>query len=116
MSLGTEFELLSRLHETGLPVPRPLFHARTGTALGSPFMIIERIAGLDTRKVMAAGGGTDRGKIGKSLVAALARLHAQQASLIADLISGDGRDAPARELAKWKRSLLTLAIGVPRCG
>jgi len=105
MSLGTEFELLSRLHTSGLPVPRPLFQAGRDTALGSPFMIIERIAGLDTRKVMAAGGEADRRKIGKSLVAALTRLHAQQATLIADLIPGDGRDAPARELAKWRMAI-----------
>lgn len=102
MSLETEFALLGRLYETGLPVPRPLFRAEAGTALGSPFMIIERIAGLDTRKAMAADGGADRGKIGQILVSALARLHARHAALVADILPGDGADAPARELAKWR--------------
>lgn len=101
MSLETEFGLLSRLYDKGLPVPRPLFKAQGDTALGSPFMIIERIAGLDTRKAMAADGEKDRAEVGKALVAALVRIHAEQPAAVSDLLPGEAHDAPARELQKW---------------
>lgn len=104
MPMAIEFELLRRLHFAGLPVPRPHFVSVGNVDADAPFMVMERITGLDTRKAMAANLDPDgRQAIGVALVEALARLHAQPIEPLRDLLGGG---SALVELEKWRSIVL----------
>lgn len=73
--LVREFALLERLYAKGLAVPRPWYRETDATILGGAFMIVERVAGMDLRKALAAGGVRDRAGTGREIVAVQAALH-----------------------------------------
>ena len=102
MSMTTEFELLGRLHRAGLAVPQPHFVWPGDMATGAPFMIMERIVGLDMRKAMAANCNHDRRRaIGMALVDSLAVLHAQPVDALRDILR-DASRSPRQELERWR--------------
>lgn len=104
MSLATEFELLRRLHSVGMPVPRPYFVSIGMGEANEPFMVMERVAGLDTRKAMAADSNPGgRHAIGVALVNALAMLHSQPTEPLRDLL---GDSAVLVELERWRGIVL----------
>ena len=101
-----EFELLTELDRAGIPVPRPWWCVTEDSPLEQPFMIVERLAGTDIRKHLAAHPDTDRAELGRRLVALQARLHhldwrARLPSL------ADPEPQPRAELDRWTRAIET---------
>jgi aminoglycoside phosphotransferase (APT) family kinase protein len=72
-SLSTEFALLQRLSALGLAVARPEWCAHA--ILDVPFMIMERVAGVDLRKHLAVSDGIDRPALGRALVKQQVAIH-----------------------------------------
>ncbi len=73
--LAREFALLKLLHAQGAPVPAPQCCALPPNPLDAPFLIAERIEGLDIRKVLATTSIADRLALGQALVYVQAELH-----------------------------------------
>lgn len=112
--LRREYALLDRLHVAGHPVARPRYLETDPSALGAPFMIVERIRGTDLRKALAASGARDPA-LGQQLVAIQAAIHAWP-WLQSGLPCQSYDAAVSGELARWRavvtnwqRPLLTAA-------
>ncbi|MGH8595912.1 MAG: phosphotransferase family protein [Gammaproteobacteria bacterium] len=74
--LQDEFRLLNKLHQRGLPIPRPYCSDNGESAALTPFMITERVPGTDLRKALARAGNTlDRRGLGHRLVELQAAIH-----------------------------------------
>ena len=76
LSLEYEFSLLNTLRSEGVPVPRALAVEPTGKALGSPFLIMEKLAG----KAVLPGTNrsdviSDGRRIGAQIAKYLAAVH-----------------------------------------
>lgn len=93
-----EFTLLKTLFDAGVPVPEPWLYAVEDSALGTPFMIMERAPGTDLRKDLARPDcDRDLLGLGAQAVEVIARIHTVPAT---DL----GLDAtwgPAHEIDRW---------------
>jgi len=76
LSLEYEFSLLNTLRSEGIPVPRALAVEPTGKALGSPFVIMEKLAGKavlpGTNRDEIIGDGR---RIGAQIAKHLAAVH-----------------------------------------
>ncbi len=69
-----EMPYLQRLGALGIPAPRPVKAERDSRHLGRPFLITERIPGVDAAGALAAD--TEAGRVGsRQLAQILARLH-----------------------------------------
>lgn len=108
-SLDTEFALLRSLAELGLPIAWPVWCAINEATIGAPFMIMERVAGVDLRKHLSVRGeSVDRRALGLALV--------QQQTAIHRVAVDDLRDAlpapteSARELTEWT-TMIDAAFG-----
>ncbi len=104
-AMHTEFLLLEKLHQLGLPVPRAWFYAPACDGIATPFMIIARAAGTDLRKVLAQQPGTrNRAALGHTLVRHQAEIHALPwQSTLVDLVPHAG--SPRAELARWTATI-----------
>jgi aminoglycoside phosphotransferase (APT) family kinase protein len=74
--VAREFHLLRTLFDAGVPVPRPWLHAEADSALGTPFLVMERAAGTDLRKDLARDGADrDLPLLAARTVELLAAIH-----------------------------------------
>jgi aminoglycoside phosphotransferase (APT) family kinase protein len=96
--VAAEFGLLSTLFEAGVPVPRPWLFATTDSALGTPFMVMERAQGTDLRKDLARPDcDRDLMSLATQAVEVIASIHAVPAgNLGLGAVWG-----PKHEIAKW---------------
>ena len=100
--LATEFALLEALHRLGQPVPRPVAIAQDVPDMGTPFMIVERAAGIDLRKALAESTTTrDRDALGRKLVAQQAAIHALPWRTALRDITGAAESTAVNELERW---------------
>lgn len=94
----SEFSLLTRLFQVGVPVPRPWLYAAEDSALGTPFMVIERVAGTDLRKDLArADCDQNVDLLAAAAIDVLARIHAVPTS---ELQLGEETGA-GHQIEKW---------------
>jgi aminoglycoside phosphotransferase (APT) family kinase protein len=94
-----EYELLTTLHDVGLPVPRPWLCVTEDSPLDLPFMIMERVAGTDLRKDLARPGhGHDLPALARQAIELQARIHAVDPAGLPGL---DPLWGPHHELARW---------------
>jgi aminoglycoside phosphotransferase (APT) family kinase protein len=102
-SAADEYDVLSCVAERGLPVARPLAAERDRAILGQPFLVVERIAGVNAATVFAADPAVARaGSL--ELARILGQLHA--IDLVSTNLSGvahaDPTEAVRRHIAMWR--------------
>jgi aminoglycoside phosphotransferase (APT) family kinase protein len=98
--LGAEFDLLTGLDRLGISVPRTHWCVVDDSPLGQPFMIVDRVAGTDIRKHLAAHPEIDRRRLGRELVRLQVRLHRLDPQVELPRLAGDAGGAE-RELDTW---------------
>ena len=108
----TEFALLETRHAAAVPVPRPRYCESSPQALGTPFMIVERAAGTDLRKLLAEQArntsisAAQRHASGVALVALQAQLHQLPAPPGAHTTHVQAaQDCVQHEITRWTQLL-----------
>jgi aminoglycoside phosphotransferase (APT) family kinase protein len=109
--LATQYEVLRRLEPTPVPAPRPFFYEPAPNALGSPFLVMEKVPGVcpspwgrEGRRFYADAAA--RGVLPDSFIDALVALHTldwREAGLEFLGIPGPGVDFARREITKWQK-------------
>lgn len=104
--MGREYAVLSRLHPVYGKVPRPLCYYDDADLIGAPFYVMERVRGVILRADMPAAMTPPPAlmrRIGESLVAELAALHALdlETAGLRDFGKPDGY--VARQVHGWAR-------------
>ncbi len=109
--LGTQFEVLRCLQGTLVPAPRAFFFESDVSALGAPFLLMEKVPGVcpspwgrEGRRFYEAAAA--RGVLADSFIDALVALHTldwRAAGLAFLGVPGPGRDFALSEVAKWRR-------------
>lgn len=90
-TVAGEYALLQRVSSSGIRAPRPLLLERAATAVGAPFILLERMPGEQTGSLFTPPRSAE---LGLQLAEQMGRLH----SLPAELFRGDvidGRLNPA---------------------
>jgi aminoglycoside phosphotransferase (APT) family kinase protein len=104
--MDREFRVLSALHPTQVPVPRPLISAGP-EVIGAPFYVMDFTDGavLRDRAQLAAFGGTAATTLAQRLIDVLARLHQIDPHSVG--LGELGRPAGylERQLRRWERQL-----------
>jgi aminoglycoside phosphotransferase (APT) family kinase protein len=104
--MDREFRVLSALHPTKVPVPRPLISAGP-EVIGAPFYVMDFTDGavLRDRAQLAAFGGTAATTLAQRLIDVLARLHQIDPHSVG--LGELGRPAGylERQLRRWERQL-----------
>lgn len=102
--LQAEFALLRKLHELGFPVALPYWCEGSGSPLGSPFLVTQRVAGTDLRKSLAGlAGNLDRRALGVRLTRLQRRIHATDwKTHLGSLVRSP--DGALAEVDYWARS------------
>ncbi|MEO5901835.1 MAG: phosphotransferase family protein [Ilumatobacteraceae bacterium] len=108
--LATQFAVLRCLDATSVPTPRPYFFEDDPSILGSPFLVMEKVAGTcpspwgrDGRRFYA--DAAQRGVLPDSFTDALIALHTldwREAGLEFLGVPGPGTDFIRGEIAKWR--------------
>ena len=104
--MAREYRVQSALHGTRVPVPRPLYLADSGSVLGVPFYVMERVVGHVCRNQLPPGYGdttAERASIGQALVETLAHLHATDPATVGLADFGRGAGFMERQLRRWSR-------------
>ena len=121
-SLAQEYALLEHLHALKLPVPRPRWCVTEPSPRVTPFMILERVTGVDIRKVLAdPAQAMDRQTLGRALVRTQTMLHRVNiAPTLVHILRAADPPGAVREVARWAavidrdhgaEPLLTAALG-----
>src|SRR5215212_11054413 len=78
LSRPQEFALLAAAHAAGVLAPRPRWLDADGTALGRPFLLMDRVAGesIGPRVVRRPELAAARARLPAQMAAQLARIHA----------------------------------------
>ena len=103
-AVDREFRVLEALAPTAVPVPRPVLYHDDGTLLGTPFYLMERVAGrVFTDSALAELAPKDRRPIWMAAADAMAAMHAVRPG---DVGLGDfGRPGNyfERQVGRWDR-------------
>ncbi len=107
--LGVQFRVLQCLASTPLPTPKPYWYESDPGILGTPFLVMERVAGTCPSPWGSAGRrfyaeAAERGVLPQSFTHTLATLHTldwQAAGLSFLGVPGSGTDFALREVHKW---------------
>lgn len=76
--MGREFRVISALHPTGFPVPKPYAFCPDDSVIGAPFYVMEFVDGfiaVDPNEVASRFHEAQRRRIGEELIDVLVRLH-----------------------------------------
>ncbi|MGQ0624429.1 MAG: phosphotransferase family protein [Sporichthyaceae bacterium] len=96
---ATEFALLGVLHGAGIPVARPRVCGDASAGLGLPFMVLDRLDGLDLRKELARWmPGRNDSVLARRCIELQAAIHAVDTAALPAL---GGSGAPAEEVQRW---------------
>lgn len=101
-AIEREYHLLSSLHPSGFPVPRPLALCEDISVLGSPFYLMEMVEGRNFTDGRLPGlTPDDRGRLYRSMIETLARLHALDPDT--EELAGFGRHGNyvERQVSRW---------------
>ncbi len=107
--LGEQFRVLQCLESTPLPTPKPYWYESDPSILGTPFLVMEKVAGTCPSPWGSAGRrfyaeAAERGKLPESFTSALATLHTidwQAVGLSFLGVPEPGKDFARREVQKW---------------
>jgi aminoglycoside phosphotransferase (APT) family kinase protein len=103
-AVDREFRILSALSETDVPVPRPIFYCSDRDVTGTPFYVMERLAGrVFWSPALPEISRDERGGIYFAMIDALARLHLVdwKAAGLSDY--GKPGSYFSRQIARWAR-------------
>jgi aminoglycoside phosphotransferase (APT) family kinase protein len=103
-AVDREYRVLTALWRTDVPVPRTLFYEDDPAVVGTPFYVMERLAGRVVHDNALPGMTRDeRRLVYRSMAETLARLHSVDWAGIG--LEGFGRPAGyfARTIARWTR-------------
>lgn len=103
-AVDREYWVIDSLHPTGLPVPRPiLFHADP-TLLGTPFYLMERVAGrVFSDAALAEVSSGERRAIWMGLADAMAAMHAIHPAAVGLGDFGRPGNYFERQIARWTK-------------
>lgn len=103
-AIDREYRVLEALHPAGVPVPRPvLYHADAGR-LGTPFYLMERVAGrVFPDGALSGASPAERPALWQALAEALAALHAIRPEAVGLGDFGRPGDYFARQITRWSR-------------
>jgi aminoglycoside phosphotransferase (APT) family kinase protein len=102
--MAREFRVQSALRGTRVPVPRTWYLADSGSVLGVPFYLMERVVGHICRNQLPPGYGetpAEREAIGGALIETLAYLHVTDPAEVGLADFGRGAGFMARQLRRW---------------
>jgi aminoglycoside phosphotransferase (APT) family kinase protein len=103
--MAREYRVLTALHGTDVPVPRPIAICQDPAIIGAPFYLMEYVDGVVLRTREDAGVLTpdQAGCVSRRFVEMLARIHGLDVDAVG--LSGFGRPEGymARQLARWQR-------------
>src|SRR5215471_9567183 len=103
--MSREYRVLSALHGTAVPVPRPVAICQDAELLGAPFYLMEWVDGVvfrtseDARVLSPAQGE----QICENFAAMLATIHGLDVSAVGLEGFGKPEGYMARQLARWQR-------------
>jgi len=101
-SAPDEFGLLQKLHAAGMPVPLPIAAERDPNYFGQPFLVVEKLSGLNAEDVAKADPLVGR-SASLELARLLARLHAFDPRDLGIQVSADAASEQVRTyMAAWK--------------
>ena len=93
-----EYAVLRAIEGSGLPVPRVYWVEDAGSALGRPYLVMERMPGSPPGRL----GEAARASVARQIGEWLARLHALEVEPPEGLgVAADAADATRAELARW---------------
>ncbi len=103
-AVDREYRILSALHPTGYPVPKPIAFCADAAVIGTPFYVMERMSGRVFRKNDLPGlSPAERGAIYDAMNAALARLHTIDPAKIGLADYGKTGSYYARQGSRWSQ-------------
>src|SRR5215472_801316 len=103
--MGREFRVLSALHGTAVPVPRPLALCEDESVIGAPFYVMEWVDGvvLRTREDAEAITPAQATEISQRFITMLATIHGVDLGAVGLEKFGRPEGYLARQLARWQR-------------
>ena len=108
LSRPQEFALLAAAHAAGVLAPRPRWLDAEGTALGRPFLLMDRIAGesIGPRVVRRPELAAARARLPTQMAAQLARIHAIDPTPLDFLSQLSAGQSPAQHALDRTRSVI----------
>ncbi|MDP8925257.1 MAG: phosphotransferase family protein [Chloroflexota bacterium] len=104
-----EYRVIRALHDSDVPVPRPLVACDDPAAIGAPFYVMERVEGDSLRAELppafAAVPPVERAAYGEQAIDALAALHRLDPAVIGLEDLGRPSGYLARQLRRWRQQL-----------
>ena len=103
-AIDREFRVISALADTDVPVPRAVLYCADADVIGTPFYLMERVAGRVFDGADLPGmAPRERREMYRSLAQALGRLHRVDPNAVG--LSDYGRQGGyfARQIARWTR-------------
>lgn len=106
-NMSREFRVLSALHPTSVPVPRPLLLCEDTEVLGAPFYVMEFVPGTPYREAaqLEAIGPERTRALALRLVDTLAELHTVDPDAVGLHDFGRPDGFLARQVRRWQRQL-----------
>lgn len=103
-AVDREFRVMAALHPLGVPVPRPLHFCADPQVIGTPFYLMERVAGrVFPDAALPQADPAERRALWTGLAQALAALHAVDPAAAGLADFGRPGDYYARQTARWTR-------------
>jgi aminoglycoside phosphotransferase (APT) family kinase protein len=103
--MGREYRVLTALHGTAVPVPKPVAFCQDEAVIGAPFYLMQWVDGvvLRTRADAAGLSAAAAGELSRRFVRMLATIHGVDVEGAG--LAGFGRPEGylARQLARWQR-------------
>lgn len=103
--MARQFTILRALEETGVRAPRALWLEDSGTVLGRPFLVMERVGGTVYEMQAPEESGPVVRRMCESLAEQLAAIHAVDLDVTGLGALDTGADHLDRELARWAGEL-----------
>lgn len=105
-AIDREYRVLSALHPAGLPVPRPILYHADPDLLGTPFYLMERVAGRIFPDAALPGvAPAERHALWMGLADALAQVHGVDPGAVGLDDFGRPGNYFARQIARWTRAM-----------
>jgi aminoglycoside phosphotransferase (APT) family kinase protein len=103
--MSREYRVLSALHGTAVPVPRPVAICQDNELIGAPFYLMEWVDGVvfRTSEDALVLSPAERGQICENFAAMLATIHGLDVSAVGLEGFGKPEGYMARQLARWQR-------------